>query len=31
MKYDLQGGTLPVVICHLDAGERMITERGSMA
>ena len=22
---------LPVVICHLEAGERMITERGSMA
>ena len=31
MKYELQGGNLPVVICHLDAGESMITERGSMA
>ncbi len=31
MKYELQGDSLPVVICHLDPGERMITERGSMA
>ncbi|MBP1581258.1 MAG: TIGR00266 family protein [Oscillospiraceae bacterium] len=31
MKYELQGGTLPVVICHLENGETMITERGSMA
>lgn len=31
MKYELQGGTLPVVICHLEGGETMVTERGSMA
>lgn len=31
MQYELQGDSLPVVICHLDPGERMITERGSMA
>lgn len=31
MKYEIKGDTLPVVICHLEAGEQMITERGSMA
>lgn len=31
MKYDIQGTPLPVVICQLEAGERMITERGSMS
>ena len=31
MKYEIKGDTLPVVICHLEAGERVITERGSMA
>ena len=31
MRYEIKGDTLPVVICHLEAGERMITERGSMA
>lgn len=30
MQYELQGDSLPVVICHLESGERMITERGSM-
>ena len=25
MKYEIKGDTLPVVICHLEAGERMIT------
>ena len=30
MQYELQGDSLPVVICHLEPGERMITERGSM-
>ncbi|WP_455716578.1 TIGR00266 family protein [Anaerosporobacter sp.] len=30
MQYELQGDSLPVVICHLDPGEKMITERGSM-
>ncbi len=31
MKYQIQGETLPVVICQLEAGERMITEGGGMA
>ncbi len=31
MKYEIAGDTLPVVICKLDAGETMITEKGSMA
>lgn len=31
MRYEIKGETLPVVVCHLDAGERMITERGSMS
>ena len=31
MEYTLEGGTLPVVICRLNSGEAMITERGSMS
>ncbi|MDO5136478.1 MAG: TIGR00266 family protein [Eubacteriales bacterium] len=31
MKYEIKGETLPVVICHLENGERMVTEGGSMA
>ena len=31
MRYQIKGETLPVVICHLEAGERMITEGGAMA
>lgn len=31
MKYEINGGTLPVVSCYLSNGESMITERGSMA
>ena len=31
MKYELKGETLPVVICYLENGEAMITERGSMS
>ena len=31
MQYQIQGETLPVVICQLSAGERMITEGGGMA
>lgn len=31
MKYQIQGETLPVVICQLEAGEKMITEGGGMA
>lgn len=30
MRYKIQGEPMPVVICELEAGERMITERGSM-
>ena len=30
MKYEIRGGSFPVVICTLDAGEQMITESGSM-
>ena len=31
MKYEIKGDTLPVVICYLEAGERMITEGGGMS
>lgn len=31
MKYSIEGGNLPVVICELDAGEQMITEGGAMS
>ena len=31
MRYSIQGETLPVVICELEAGEKMITEKGSMS
>lgn len=31
MKYRVEGETLPVVICDLEAGEEMISEGGSMA
>ena len=31
MRYEIQGETLPVVICHLKAGEKMLTENGGMA
>jgi uncharacterized protein (TIGR00266 family) len=31
MKYSIEGEPLPVVICRLDDGESMITERGSMS
>lgn len=30
MKYEIKGGSFPVVVCELDNGESMITERGSM-
>ena len=30
MKYEIQGEPMPVVICDLDSGESMRTERGSM-
>lgn len=31
MKYEIKGNELPVVICYLENGETMITERGSMS
>lgn len=31
MQYRIEGETLPVVICELEIGEKMITEGGSMA
>ena len=31
MKYEIQGDTLPVVICYLENGETMITEGGAMS
>lgn len=31
MEYRIEGGQLPVVICKLDSGETMITEKGAMA
>ena len=30
MKYEIKGGTFPIVICTLENGEKMITEKGSM-
>ncbi len=31
MRYEIKGETLPVVLCYLDDGEQMLTERGSMS
>ena len=31
MEYKIEGTPLPVVICQLQPGETMITERGSMS
>ena len=31
MQYQIKGDTLPVVICSLEPGERMITEGGAMS
>ena len=30
MRYEIKGGSFPVVICQMENGERMITEKGSM-
>ena len=30
MKYEINGGAFPIVVCHLSNGEQMITEKGSM-
>ena len=31
MRYEIQGTPFPVAVCYLNAGEKMITERGSMS
>ena len=31
MRYEIKGGNLPVVECHMENGESMITESGSMS
>lgn len=31
MRYQILGETLPVVVCQLEGGEKMITEKGSMS
>ena len=31
MRYEIRGETLPVVICYLESGEKMITEGGGMS
>lgn len=31
MRYEIKGETLPVVICHLEDGEQMVTEKGAMS
>jgi len=31
MRFEVKGGSFPVVICNLENGEKMITEKGSMA
>lgn len=31
MRYEVKGTPLPVAICYLEAGEKMITEKGSMS
>lgn len=30
MRYEIKGGTFPIVVCNLESGEQMITEKGSM-
>ena len=30
MQYEIKGGSYPVVVCNLENGEKMITEKGSM-
>ena len=31
IKYEIEGGSLPVVICYPEAGQTLCTERGSMS
>ena len=30
MKYDIEGGNLPVVICYPEAGQTLCTQSGAM-
>ena len=30
MRYEIKGGSFPIVVCYLENGEKMITEKGSM-
>lgn len=30
MNYEVKGGSFPVVVCQLENGESMITEKGAM-
>lgn len=30
MRYEIKGGVFPIVVCYLENGEQMITEKGSM-
>lgn len=30
MRYEIKGGSFPIVVCELNSGEQMITEKGSM-
>ena len=30
MRYEMKGGSFPIVVCNLENGEKMITEKGSM-
>lgn len=30
MRYEIKGGSFPIVVCYLNSGEQMITEKGSM-
>ena len=31
IKYEIEGGSLPVLICHPEAGETIVTQRGAMS
>ena len=30
MRYEIKGGSFPIVTCYLENGEQMITEKGAM-
>ena len=31
LRYEIEGGSLPVVTCYLSAGETLVTEKGAMS